>query len=178
VQPRNYWCWSKHLIGLLYLAAMNSAGCNGARLTQTNLRLPSDNTLCRILRSVPCQSSFLLYRPTPVSQSWCREAFPGAFASNDLVTRVAATSDTYLGWKTTADRLFVANGYRDPWLYATHSAPTQNLQSTDLRPIRLSDGFHCSDLNMVNGQYSELVDAVQKEALQTMSKWIASFSSK
>jgi hypothetical protein len=104
--------------------------------------------------------------------------FPGAFTSSDLVSRVAATSDTYLGWKTTADRLFVANAYRDPWLYATHSAPTQNLQSTDLRPIRVSDGFHCSDMVMLEGEYSKSIRAVQIEAVQTMSKWIASFKSK
>ncbi|KIM46744.1 hypothetical protein M413DRAFT_440323 [Hebeloma cylindrosporum] len=106
----------------------------------------------------------------------CRQMFPGAFMSNDLISRVAATSDTYLGWKTTADRLFVANGYRDPWLYATHSAPTQNLQSTDLRPIRVSDGFHCTDLSVMEGGYSESVYAIQKEAMQTMNKWIASFT--
>jgi len=102
--------------------------------------------------------------------------FPGAFASDDLISRVAATSDTYLGWKTTADRLFVANGNRDPWLYATLSAPTQSLQSTDLRPIRLSDGFHCTDWSILEGGYSESVYAVQQEAMQTMKKWIGSFS--
>ena len=96
---------------------------------------------------------------------------------SDLISRVADTSDTYPAWKTTTGRLFVANGYRDPWLYATHSTPAQNLQSTELRPISFSDGFHCLDMSIQAGQYSESVYAVQKEAIETM-KWIASFSPK
>ncbi|KAJ2923416.1 hypothetical protein H1R20_g13679, partial [Candolleomyces eurysporus] len=73
-------------------------------------------------------------------QAWatfCSEAFPGTFTNSltEFQARVDATLQQYKGWNTMADRVFVVNGRRDPWLeiriwgsLSTHS--TQLLSTT------------------------------------------------
>jgi hypothetical protein len=64
----------------------------------------------------------------------------------------------------------------DPWREATMSASTQNLQSTPLQPILISDGFHTSDLGIANGKVDASVGEVQKEALKYFSTWISQWN--
>ncbi|KAH9943800.1 peptidase S28 [Amylocystis lapponica] len=69
------------------------------------------------------------------------EQFPVPTAPN-----VAATNLAYHGWFVNVDRLFFANGQRDPWREATVSANGTNFKSTPWQPIAEGDGFHTSDL--------------------------------
>lgn len=110
-------------------------------------------------------------------QAYCRQSFPGAFNTTSLVDRVAATAQTYQGWAGKADRIFVANGLRDPWLDATLSASEQNITSTDLRPISLGNGFHCSDMTMDSGLHDSSVLQIQNDGLSTIKKWVGEFQS-
>ncbi|KAJ2930756.1 hypothetical protein H1R20_g6343, partial [Candolleomyces eurysporus] len=89
------------------------------------------------------------------AQAWatfCSEAFPGTFTNSltEFQARVDAALQQYKGWSTMADRVFIVNGRRDPWLEVTLSATEANTSSTDLRPIYLTNGFHCSDMTYAN----------------------------
>ncbi|KAF9553738.1 hypothetical protein CPC08DRAFT_697416 [Agrocybe pediades] len=108
----------------------------------------------------------------------CQQTFPGAFTSNTIADRAAITSSTYGGWNVSSDRLFVVTGSRDPWLYATFSSPSQNIPSTDARPINMGDGFHCSDLSVQEGQFSDAIFQIQKKAITTFSAWVGNFTPK
>ncbi|KAK7014785.1 hypothetical protein VNI00_019258 [Paramarasmius palmivorus] len=89
--------------------------------------------------------------------------------------RVLETTSAFHGWDIQVDRLFVANGRRDPWLAATLSAPSQNIASTDSRPIAISDGFHCSDMLTSNGIVDPTILDVQQKALASMKVWLPKF---
>ncbi|KAF4615694.1 hypothetical protein D9613_012558 [Agrocybe pediades] len=106
----------------------------------------------------------------------CQDTFPGAFESNTIADRVAITSKTYGGWNVSSNRLFVVTGSRDPWLYATFSAPSQNISSTDVRPINMGDGFHCSDLSVREGEFSQSIFNIQQKAITTFSAWVGNFT--
>ncbi|OBZ67049.1 putative serine protease K12H4.7 [Grifola frondosa] len=90
------------------------------------------------------------------------------------VPNVAKTNQAYDGWNVHATRLFFANGHRDPWREATLAADGTNFTSTALQPLAIGDGFHCSDL-FTRSAVDPTVQAVQREALQVMSGWIASW---
>ncbi|TFK38223.1 serine carboxypeptidase S28-domain-containing protein [Crucibulum laeve] len=105
----------------------------------------------------------------------CKTAFPGSFNSDSLNSRVEAAASKYLGYEVTADRLFVANGKRDPWIGVTLSAPSQNIASTALRPIHVSDGFHCSDMHTNIALYDPTIADIHDKALTSMKTWLADF---
>jgi hypothetical protein len=54
----------------------------------------------------------------------------------------------------------------------TVNSDFHNRQSTDLQPIAVSDGFHCSDLLTRLGAVDPTVLSVQKLAVAYMTKWI------
>ncbi|KIK54084.1 hypothetical protein GYMLUDRAFT_232374 [Collybiopsis luxurians FD-317 M1] len=106
----------------------------------------------------------------------CALTFPDVFASPDdvpMAAGVANTNKDYGGWNLTVDRLFLANGQRDPWRGVTVSADGVDRASTDLQPIAISDGFHTSDLLTTNGKVDHTVLAVQTQALSYMKTWLA-----
>jgi len=79
----------------------------------------------------------------------------------------------YKGWNVSVDRLFFANGRRDPWRGATVSADGLNKANTTMQPIYVSDAFHGSDLLIANGLLDDTVRAVQAAALKYMKEWLA-----
>ncbi|KAI0959110.1 hypothetical protein AcW1_004037 [Taiwanofungus camphoratus] len=99
------------------------------------------------------------------------EAFPEARDPN-----VSATNTAYDGWFVKSDRLFFANGKRDPWRDATVSADGTSFPSTSSQPIAVGDGFHCSDLLTDNGRVDATVAAVQRQALSAMKGWLAEWT--
>ncbi|TFK21622.1 hypothetical protein FA15DRAFT_672436 [Coprinopsis marcescibilis] len=106
----------------------------------------------------------------------CMETFPGAFESGTFGSRVDATTAKYKGWNLTVDHLFVVNGRRDPWLGVSHSAPAVNITSTELQPIYLTDGFHCSDMSRINSRFDESIANVYREASTTFQSWVSDFN--
>ncbi|KII94856.1 hypothetical protein PLICRDRAFT_97795 [Plicaturopsis crispa FD-325 SS-3] len=105
----------------------------------------------------------------------CQQMFPKAFDSAPA-PNVNATNSVYHGWDVKVDRLFVANGKRDPWRDATLSAENRTIPSTSSQTIAVSDGFHCSDLSTKTGAIDATVLAVQKQALVKMKEWLATWS--
>jgi len=99
--------------------------------------------------------------------------FKEAFAQPP-VPNADGLNSKYHGWNVNADRLFFANAHQDPWREATISAESQNFVGTELQPIEVSNGFHCSDLS-----WSERVDptvaAVQDKALASFKTWLATW---
>jgi hypothetical protein len=45
-------------------------------------------------------------------------------------------------------------------------------------PIRISEGFHCSDISTFNGELDASVAAVQSAAVETMKEWMAEWKHK
>ncbi|EFI27013.1 endoprotease [Coprinopsis cinerea okayama7 len=166
--------------------------------------------------------------------SICQYAFPEAFGSTSTDSinataqveaansRVDSTSQKLKGWKSTADRLFVVNGARDPWLEVTWSTslplsqtdlpPSTNASSELLmprfegyalydsnsnegsstrgsddttgnglfpssptRPIYLTDGFHCSDMQGVNAGADESIARVWVDVAERFGEWVEEF---
>ncbi|KAL0955730.1 hypothetical protein HGRIS_001947 [Hohenbuehelia grisea] len=104
----------------------------------------------------------------------CRQMFPKAFP-NPSPPNVHLTNTAYHGWRVKVDRLFFANGLRDPWREATMSAKSHNvpLQSTPRQPIAMAEGgYHCSDLLPAFGAADPSVAAVQKQALASIKDWM------
>ncbi|KAF5392923.1 hypothetical protein D9757_001233 [Collybiopsis confluens] len=109
----------------------------------------------------------------------CSLMFPDVFPSpNDvpMAAGVANTDQAYQGWNMTIDRLFFANGQRDPWREATVSADGVARASTSTQPIAIGDGFHCSDLSTASGKVDSTVLAVQTKALSFMKTWLAEWT--
>jgi len=102
----------------------------------------------------------------------CKWFFPGAFDKVPPFAKVEATNAKYKGWNVKLNRLFVANGLRDPWKDATLSAETISVPSTPSMPIAVSDGFHCSDLSYANALIDTSVDVVQKQYLAKVKTWM------
>lgn len=98
--------------------------------------------------------------------------FPKAFSATS-VPKADAVNAKFRGWDVKIDRLFFANGQRDPWREATMSADGLKVQSTDRQPIAVSDGFHCSDLSTATGNVDATVKAVQQKALASFHVWLA-----
>jgi len=97
--------------------------------------------------------------------------FPSAFPQPPKV-QIHRTNEKYHGWRVRENRLFFANGVRDPWRDATVSADGLYVQSTPEQPIWVSDGFHCSDLGTSSGLADTTVGAVQSAALAAMKNWL------
>lgn len=60
----------------------------------------------------------------------------------------------------------------DPWREVTVSSDFYNRKSTDLQPIAVSDGFHCSDLITRFGAADKTVYDVQQLAVAYFTKWV------
>ncbi|RXW18999.1 hypothetical protein EST38_g6843, partial [Candolleomyces aberdarensis] len=110
-------------------------------------------------------------------QTFCSEAFPGTFTNSltEFQARVDVTLQQYNGWNTMANRVFVVNGRRDPWLEVTLSATKANASSTDLRPIYLTNGFHGSDISHANAVVEPSIGEVWNQALTTFPQWVSEF---
>ncbi|KAF9219959.1 hypothetical protein BS17DRAFT_716083 [Gyrodon lividus] len=81
----------------------------------------------------------------------------------------------YSGWNVEVDRLFFANGLRDPWREATVSADGLYKPNTATQPIYEGDGFHCSDLITESGIVDETIYTVQMAGLEYMKSWLANY---
>ncbi|EKM56364.1 uncharacterized protein PHACADRAFT_253438 [Phanerochaete carnosa HHB-10118-sp] len=104
----------------------------------------------------------------------CTYFFPQAF-SQPPVPNVQSVNSAYKGWNVSIDRLFFANGQRDPWREATVSADGATSVSTAEQPIAVGDGFHCSDLISDNGAVDPTVLAVQQRGLASIKAWLEGF---
>ncbi|KAI0701175.1 peptidase S28 [Cytidiella melzeri] len=112
----------------------------------------------------------------PYDERQCTYWFPGAFGGNPLPQpNVEQLNNAYHGWNLKVDRLFFANGHRDPWREATVSASGSPTSSTASQPIGISDGFHCSDLISANAVVDPTVLTVQQQGLANMKTWLADF---
>lgn len=116
--------------------------------------------------------------------------FPAAFPQLPQVQTIA-TNLKYHGWNVRENRLFFANGIRkcipchsfactitrapvgDPWRDATVSADGLFIPSTPQQPIKVGDGFHCTDMGTSSGLADPTVGAVQTAALAAMKGWLA-----
>ena len=98
--------------------------------------------------------------------------FPKAFPK-PTIPKAEKVNKDYLGWDVKIERLFFANGQRDPWREATVSADGLNIESTERQTIAVSDGFHCSDLSTATGNVDATVKAVQQKALASIHRWLA-----
>ncbi|KAH8118755.1 peptidase S28 [Phellopilus nigrolimitatus] len=105
----------------------------------------------------------------------CTYWFPEKF-KNATPPDVAATNKAYDGWDLNVNRLFFANGQRDPWRDATVSSDFHTRQSTSSQPIAVGDGFHCSDLSTAAGKVDTTILAVQEKALALMKTWLSTWS--
>ncbi|KAI0332896.1 peptidase S28 [Cubamyces sp. BRFM 1775] len=104
----------------------------------------------------------------------CPYFFPEAFTSppnSDL--RTARTNERYGGWNVTIEHLIFANGRRDPWRDTTVAADGSTNLGSDLNPHLLGEGFHASDMSMLEGDADPSVRAVQLKALQYLSQWLS-----
>lgn len=108
----------------------------------------------------------------PYDERQCQYMFPAAFKTPP-VPNIAATNAAYDGWNVKIDRIFFANGMRDPWRDATVSAENHTVASTSTQPIFISDGFHCSDLSVRNAKVDATVENVQTHALKFMATWLS-----
>ncbi|KAK7062118.1 peptidase S28 [Favolaschia claudopus] len=104
----------------------------------------------------------------------CQQMFPGAFARTVNV-QTARTNRLYDGWNVSISNIFFANGQRDPWRYATVSAPGVVLKSTPSHPIAVGEGYHCADLLTREGLANPTVLAVQNHGLASIKTWIAAW---
>lgn len=50
-----------------------------------------------------------------------------------------------------------------------------NVDSTPDQPLTMSNGFHCSDLSVKNGQLDPTVGEVQKQGLAAFKVWLAEY---
>jgi len=104
----------------------------------------------------------------------CQQMFSAAFPKPPNV-QTARTNRLYDGWNVTISNLFFANGQRDPWRYATVSAPGVALKSTASQPIAVGEGYHCADLLTREGLANPAVLAVQNHGLASIQAWIAAW---
>ncbi|KAH8118766.1 serine carboxypeptidase S28-domain-containing protein [Phellopilus nigrolimitatus] len=104
----------------------------------------------------------------------CTYYFPNKF-STATDPRADATNTAYGGWDLNVDRLFFANGKRDPWRDATTSSDSHTRESTGLMPVAESDGFHCTDLISEAGELDDTVRAVQQQALSSLAAWLGAW---
>ncbi|KAL4078879.1 peptidase S28 [Scleroderma yunnanense] len=107
-------------------------------------------------------------------QRQCINMFPETFSSPPKPNTEQVNED-YHGWSVEVDRLFFANGQRDPWREVTVSSDFIVKTSTDTQPIYVSDGFHCSDLKVLSGTDDPTIAEVQNAALQYMETWLAAW---
>ncbi|KAK2466388.1 hypothetical protein APHAL10511_002030 [Amanita phalloides] len=105
----------------------------------------------------------------------CQLFFPTAFPQLPHV-QTKRTNKVYKGWNVQIRRLFFANGKRDPWRESTMSARPVKVKSTAEQPIMLGDGFHTSDLRVINAQADKTIHAIQMSALGYMKTWLAEWS--
>jgi len=104
----------------------------------------------------------------------CQQMFPAAFPTKPTV-QINRTNNVFKGWNVRLNRLFFANGMRDPWKDATVSAEQHFVPSTPEQPIAVGDGFHCSDLGAASGVVDSTIGAVQTQALAVMKNWLATW---
>lgn len=104
----------------------------------------------------------------------CMSTFPEAFAELPI-PNVNRTLSLYGGWSVNNTRLFFANGKQDPWREATVSAVNSTAVSTDIQPIRISNGFHASDLVMRLAAPDPTIVAVQDAFIAYVESWLKDF---
>ncbi|KAH9886026.1 peptidase S28 [Cubamyces lactineus] len=107
-------------------------------------------------------------------ESQCTYYFPEAFSSPpDTDALTALTNKRYGGWNVTTERLIFANGLRDPWRDTTVAADGSTNLGSDLNPHLLGEGFHASDMSILEGDANPSVRAVQLKTLQYLSQWLS-----
>lgn len=107
----------------------------------------------------------------------CTYFYPKSFPKPRLPNTLNINTK-YAGWNVNEPRLFFANGKRDPWREVTVSSDFYNRKSTDLQPIAVSDGFHCSDLLTRFGAADKTVYDVQQLAIAYFTKWVKDWQAK
>ncbi|KDQ17874.1 hypothetical protein BOTBODRAFT_104521 [Botryobasidium botryosum FD-172 SS1] len=109
----------------------------------------------------------------------CSYFFPKTFPTDTSAKpKTLETNKKYGGWGTTQPRIFFANGQQDPWREATVSSDYIRRASTQKNPIAVSNGFHCSDLSIKNGQADATVKKVQDLAVQYFAQWIKDYQTR
>ncbi|KAK0439522.1 peptidase S28 [Desarmillaria tabescens] len=104
----------------------------------------------------------------------CVTTYPEAF-SEYPIPNVSRTNTLYGGWSVNNTRLFFANGKRDTWREATVSAVNSTAVSTETQPIRISNGFHASDLVMRLAAPDPTIVAVQDAFIAYVESWLKDF---
>ncbi|KAA1473365.1 hypothetical protein DENSPDRAFT_839826 [Dentipellis sp. KUC8613] len=118
-----------------------------------------------------------LIQPQNTEERYCARQFPEAFSSPP-VPNVQKTNAAYHGWDVKSDRLFFANGKRDPWRDVTVSSDFHTVTSTPRQPIAMGNGFHTSDLLTDSGYADPSIASVQKQGLAYMHTWLGEWKSR
>ncbi|CAE6447253.1 unnamed protein product [Rhizoctonia solani] len=113
----------------------------------------------------------------PYDMRQCTYFYPKSFPKARLPNTLSINTK-YKGWNVNVPRLFFANGKRDPWREATMSSDFYPRKSTELQPIAVSDGFHCSDLLTRFGAADKTVYDVQQLSIAYFTKWIKEWQDK
>ncbi|CAE6424059.1 unnamed protein product [Rhizoctonia solani] len=113
----------------------------------------------------------------PYDMRQCTYFYPKSFPKARFPNTLNINT-RYKGWNVNVPRLFFANGKRDPWREATMSSDFYPRKSTELQPIAVSDGFHCSDLLTRFGASDKTVYDVQQLAIAYFTKWIKEWQDK
>lgn len=119
----------------------------------------------------------MIYSKTTVLQRQCSYWFPETFPSGKASPKDSQINSQYGGWQVETDRLFFANGHRDPWRESTVSSDFIYRASTPSTPIMIGDGFHCSDLITKSGTVDATILKVQNTAVAYFTKWHAQWHS-
>ncbi|KIK95608.1 hypothetical protein PAXRUDRAFT_140281 [Paxillus rubicundulus Ve08.2h10] len=104
----------------------------------------------------------------------CANMFPQKFYSPPAPS-ASEVDFMYEGWNVKVNKLFFANGLRDPWREATVSADGLYKLNTTTQPIYEGGGFHCSDLIAESGIVDETIRTVQMAGLEYMRTWLAEY---
>ncbi|TFY66062.1 hypothetical protein EVG20_g5021 [Dentipellis fragilis] len=125
----------------------------------------------------PFALTILLMSMLAFLQRYCARQFPEAFSSPP-VPNVQKTNAAYQGWDVKSDRLFFANGKRDPWRDVTVSSDFHTVASTARQPIVMGNGFHTSDLLTDSGYVDPSIASLQKQGLAYMHTWLGEWKNR
>ncbi|KAH9886027.1 peptidase S28 [Cubamyces lactineus] len=104
----------------------------------------------------------------------CTNFFPEAFISPpNMSANAVRTNRQYGGWNVTTERLIFLNGLRDPWRESGVAVDGSTNLGSDLNPHLLGEGYHATDMSIIDGDVNPSVRAVQLKALQYFSQWLS-----
>ncbi|EAU84205.2 endoprotease [Coprinopsis cinerea okayama7 len=138
---------------------------------------PECNEVGYLQNGAPADRPSLVSRliQPPYDLNMCQLMFPTAF-SKTPTPRTDVINQKYKGWNVRVDRVIFVDGARDPWRDTGLSARirTPHVRGRTLQPIYLTNGFHCSDLQL-KGAVDPTIAYARKQTLQHFNRWLKTF---